>query len=159
MKNTKRMWQMSSKALAVPVSMAMCSSVLAQSSVSLYGVLDAGITYTSNISNASGHGRAIQFQDGIFQPTQWGMTGAEDLGGGVKAIFTLENGFQLSNGSLISNGSIFNRKAYVGFTGPWGKITLGRDFDFIGETFAGYSNAVITPSGLLGWGHNLTVTR
>lgn len=140
------------KALVIAIALATCASVHAQSSVSLYGVLDAGITYTSNISNANGHGKAIQFQDGIPQPTQWGITGAEDLGGGTKAIFTLENGFQLSNGSLISSGSIFNRKAYVGLTGPWGRLTLGRDFDFIGETFAGYSNAVITPSGLLGWG-------
>ncbi|TDG01870.1 porin [Paraburkholderia guartelaensis] len=129
-----------------------CASAHAQSSVTLYGVLDAGITYTSNISTASGHGSALQFQDGVIQPTQWGIKGDEDLGGGTHAIFDLENGFQLSNGALITNGSLFNRKAYVGLSGPWGRLTMGRDFDFIGETFAMYSNAVITPAGLLGWG-------
>lgn len=140
------------KALAAAIPLTVCAYAHAQSSVTLYGVLDAGITYTSNVSNASGHGKAIQFQDGVVQPTQWGLRGDEDLGGGTHAIFDLENGFELSNGALVSNGSMFNRKAYVGLTGPWGRLTMGRDFDFIGETFAMYSNAVITPAGLLGWG-------
>ncbi|SAK79537.1 porin [Caballeronia fortuita] len=143
---------MKRKTLAAAAAMATCAYAHAQSSVTLYGVLDAGITYTSNISNANGHGKAVQFQDGVIQPTQWGMTGSEDLGGGVRAIFTLENGFSLSNGQLIQSGSMFNRKAYVGLIGPWGRLTLGRDFDFIGETFPRYSNGVLTPAGLLGWG-------
>ncbi|MGX7006133.1 porin [Caballeronia sp. KNU42] len=138
--------------LAGTAALTMCSYAHAQSSVTLYGVLDAGITYTNNTGSSTAHGGAVQFQDGIPQPTQWGLKGVEDLGGGTSAIFDLENGFQLSNGSLIQNGSIFNRKAYVGLSGPWGKLTMGRDFDFIGETFAFYSNAVVTPSGLLGWG-------
>lgn len=140
------------KTFAASVPLLVCTYAHAQSSVTLYGVLDAGITYTSDIVNASGHGKAIQFQDGVVQPTQWGLRGEEDIGGESRIIFDLENGFQLSNGALVSPGSMFNRKAYVGLTGPWGQLTMGRDFDFIGETFAAYSNAVITPAGLLGWG-------
>ncbi|WP_321816590.1 MULTISPECIES: porin [unclassified Paraburkholderia] len=140
------------KALAALLPLVLCTYAHAQSSVTLYGVLDAGITYTSNTVTSTGHGKAIQFQDGVVQPTQWGIRGDEDIGGGNHVIFDLENGFQLSNGELISQGSLFNRKAYLGMSGPWGRLTMGRDFDFIGETFAGYSNAVITPAGLLGWG-------
>lgn len=148
----QRSTKMKLRTLAASIALTMSTYAHAQSSVTLYGVLDAGVTYTSNISNATGHGKAIQFQDGVIQPTQWGIKGDEDLGGGTHAIFDLENGFRISNGALISSGSLFNRKAYVGLTGPWGRLTMGRDFDFIGETFAMYSNAVITPAGLLGWG-------
>ncbi len=67
--------------------------VYAQSSVTLYGIIDTGVEYVSH-ANAAG--------DGVFRmpaitgslPSRWGLRGVEDLGGGLKALFTLENGFK-----------------------------------------------------------------
>jgi predicted porin len=79
----------------------------AQSSVTLYGLLDAGVTYTSNVG---GHTNVQQTSGGIDQ-SRWGLKGSEDLGNGLKVIFTLESGFNLGNGGLANNGacSIVNR--------------------------------------------------
>ena len=64
------------------------SAVHAQSSVTLYGLIDAGITYTNN---QGGHSN-VQATSGSVSGSRWGLRGSEDLGGGLKAIFTLETG-------------------------------------------------------------------
>ena len=63
-------------------------SARAQSSVTLYGLLDAGISYTGN----NGGKKLVQFADGVYTGNRWGMVGYEDLGGGTRAIFRLESG-------------------------------------------------------------------
>lgn len=99
----------------------------AQSSVTLYGSMDAGVAY---VSNQGGHSKWIAEQGGT-QPDRWGLRGAEDLGGGLKAIFQLENGFSTINGALISPGSIFNRQAWVGLSSEQlGTLTLGHQTTF-----------------------------
>jgi predicted porin len=97
----------------------------AQSSVTLYGVIDAGITYTSNVE---GNKRWTMGSGGIEQ-SRWGLRGTEDLGGGLKAIFNLESGFNINNGTLANNGGLFNRQAYVGLSSDYGTVTLGRQYD------------------------------
>jgi predicted porin len=97
----------------------------AQSSVTLYGVLDAGITYTSNVG---GHSNWQQTSGGIDQ-SRFGLRGSEDLGGGLKAIFTLESGFNLGNGRFANNNGLFNRQAFVGLSSNYGTVTLGRQYD------------------------------
>ncbi|VWC95123.1 porin [Burkholderia contaminans] len=107
----------------------------AQSSVTLYGVLDAGITYTSNVGtavNAAGQGvngkSRWAMGSGIDQ-SRFGLRGSEDLGGGLKAIFTLESGFNIGNGKLGNNGGMFNRQAFVGLSSQYGTVTLGKQYD------------------------------
>ncbi len=98
----------------------------AQSSVTLYGLIDAGITYTNN---QGGHS-AWQQTTGSVNGSRWGLRGAEDLGGGLKAIFTLENGFGINNGTLKQNGREFGRQAWVGLqSSQFGTVTLGRQYD------------------------------
>jgi GBP family porin len=104
----------------------------AQSSVTLYGLIDAGITYTNNVHGKS----AWQQTSGMVNSSRWGLRGAEDLGGGMKAIFTLENGFNINNGGLgQSNASIsrmFGRQAFVGLSNnQFGTVTLGRQYDSV----------------------------
>ncbi|TKC91586.1 porin [Trinickia terrae] len=100
----------------------------AQSSVTLYGLIDAGITYTNN---AGGHTR-WQEQSGAINGSRWGLRGSEDLGGGLKAIFTLENGFNINNGTLGQNSREFGRQAFVGLTSDqFGGVTLGRQYDSV----------------------------
>lgn len=108
----------------------------AQSSVTLYGLLDAGVVYVNNQSGGS----AVALVNGQTNGSRFGFRGSEDLGGGMKAIFTLENGFDTSNGKLLQGGREFGRQAFVGVTGSFGKITLGRQYDpmteYIGEIAA-----------------------
>ncbi|WP_318827248.1 porin [Burkholderia cepacia] len=100
----------------------------AQSSVTLYGLIDAGITYTNN---QHGHS-AWQETSGSVNGSRWGLRGTEDLGGGMKAIFTLENGFGINNGALKQNGREFGRQAFVGLAhDSYGSLTLGRQYDSV----------------------------
>jgi len=72
------------------------SEAQAQSSVTLYGTLDEAAVYFNN----AGHGSVVQMQGGDLDANRWGLKGQEDLGGGLKAIFTLENGFEVNTGQL-----------------------------------------------------------
>jgi predicted porin len=98
----------------------------AQSSVTLYGVLDDSIQYVSNVNGHS----LYQMFPGNLQGNRWGVKGTEDLGGGLKAIFQLENGFNPNTGGLGQGGKMFGRQAFVGLTGDtWGTFTIGRQYD------------------------------
>ncbi|MFM0284479.1 porin [Paraburkholderia sediminicola] len=101
-------------------------STFAQSSVTLFGIVDAGITYTNNSAGKS----LVQAQSGIAQANRWGLRVIEDIGGGTKVIATLENGFNGFTGKLGQGGLEFGRQSFVGVTNPtWGTLTLGRQYD------------------------------
>lgn len=98
----------------------------AQSSVTLYGVLDNGLTYINN----AGGSPLVELKDGINRVNKLGFTGQEDLGGGLKALFKLESGFSMNTGTQ-NGGLMFGDSAYVGLDDSrWGRVTLGRQFDF-----------------------------
>ncbi|MGX7005923.1 porin [Caballeronia sordidicola] len=100
----------------------------AQSSVTLYGLIDAGLTYTNN-QNGSHN---FKMTSGAVNGSRWGLRGSEDLGGGLKAIFTLENGFSIANGTLGQQGREFGRQAFVGLSSnQFGTVTLGRQYDSV----------------------------
>ncbi|KUZ73139.1 porin [Burkholderia ubonensis] len=107
----------------------------AQSSVTLYGVLDAGITYTSNVATANGGKSQWAMGSGIDQ-SRFGLRGSEDLGGGLKAIFTLESGFNIGNGKFSNNNGMFNRQAFVGLSSQYGTVTLGKQYDAVQDYLA-----------------------
>ncbi|WP_144158081.1 porin [Paraburkholderia sp. BCC1885] len=112
------------------------SSANAQSTVTLYGVIDVGIDFTNN----SGGKQLWHMQDGTYDGmygSRWGLKGAEDLGGGLSAIFKLENGFNVINGTLAQGGREFGRQAWVGLSDiKLGTITLGRQYDSVVDYFA-----------------------
>src|SRR5579875_1004240 len=84
----------------------------AQSSVTLYGVLDTALTYVSHSTNASGTGgRVFAMQSGNLSGDRWGLKGQEDWGGGLEALFQLENGNDLGTGRLNQGGCEFGRQA------------------------------------------------
>jgi len=111
----------------------------AQSSVTLYGIVDDGIQYTTN--QAGGH--AYQLASGTLSASRFGFRGREDLGGGYATIFQLENGFNVNSGKLGQNGREFGRQAFVGIESPYGTVTLGRQYDFetlyVGPFESGYA--------------------
>jgi predicted porin len=100
----------------------------AQSSVTLYGIIDEGVNYTSN----SGGHTLWNLSSGVMQGSRWGLRGTEDLGGGLTAIFTLENGFDVNTGKSGQGGLEFGRQAFVGLSSSgFGTVTLGRQYDSV----------------------------
>ena len=132
---------MNKQVFALAVSTALSATSLAvfslpafaQTSVTLYGVLDEGINYTNNV----GHGHVYELASGFAQGSRWGLKGAEELGGGLKAIFQLENGFDVSSGRLNQGGRMFGRQAFVGLSSePYGTLTFGRQYDSVVDYLA-----------------------
>ncbi|MFM0502070.1 porin [Paraburkholderia caffeinilytica] len=109
----------------------------AQSSVTLYGLVDTGLAFNSNAKG----GRQYSAASGNLQGDRWGLRGTEDLGGGISAIFRLEGGFNIDNGTLGQGGALFGRKAYVGLSGPYGTVTLGRQYDPLGDYVGSFESA------------------
>ncbi|WP_052494918.1 porin [Cupriavidus basilensis] len=99
-------------------------------SVSLYGVVDTGIEYVSNIGPSRSDSFRIPTITGSV-PSRWGLRGKEDLGGGTSAVFVLESGFGVDQGTLNQGGRLFGRQAYAGLSGSWGTLTVGRQYSQI----------------------------
>jgi predicted porin len=110
--------------------LAFAGAAHAQSSVTLYGTIDNSITYVHNAAGNQNLWALGNSSAGNLSGTRFGVKGNEDLGGGLAAIFQLENGFDPSNGKLNQGGRLFGRQAYVGLTSnTLGTVTLGRQYD------------------------------
>lgn len=106
------------------LALAASSAAFAQSSgpqVTLYGTLDA------NVQLLDGAARQTRVQSGGLSGSRFGLRGHEDLGGGLKAFFTLESGINVDDGSY-GQGSFWGRQAYVGLGTPYGSVSLGRQY-------------------------------
>ena len=99
-------------------------------SVTLYGMLDAGIESVSNVASAGGSITRMPSNTGII-PSRLGFRGKEDLGGGLSAIYTLEMGFGVDTGASGQGGRLFGRQSTVGLSGDWGAVTLGRQWTML----------------------------
>ena len=117
------------KSLIALAVLAASGAAMAQSSVTLYGVADAGVTFVDGASNWTGLTSGNQLTSRI------GFRGTEDLGGGLKANFVLEAGLNLDNGdgnvsySAPGDGDsfAFKRRSTVGLEGGFGEVRLGRE--------------------------------
>jgi predicted porin len=96
----------------------------AQSSVTLYGIVDTGIV----VEGGGPRGWGVNMSSGIQDVSRWGIRGTEDLGNGYSAIFKLEEGILVNNGQSDTAGAAFSRAAYVGLKGAFGTFTAGLDF-------------------------------
>lgn len=123
---------MKKKVLTAATLAVFATAAHAQSSVTLYGLIDAGISYVNHSKTASGgHDKLFKYDDGVAQGSRWGLRGTEDLGNGLKALFVLENGFNSGNGTLGQGGAMFGRQAYVGLSqNGMGSLTFGRQYSF-----------------------------
>ncbi|KVN24996.1 porin [Burkholderia pyrrocinia] len=140
---------MNKKLLTAAILAATASAAHAQSSVTLYGLIDAGISYVNHSKSGSGSDKLFKYDDGVAQGSRWGLRGTEDLGGGLKAIFVLENGFNSGTGALGQGGAMFGRQAYVGLsTAQYGTVTFGRQYSFSTDILgANYSTGGNTVAG------------
>ena len=98
------------------------------SSVTLYGVMDVGVTY---VDNAQGHHRWF-VGSGSKLSNRLGFRGREDLGGGLAALFTIESGINADDGTIGQGGRMWGRQSFVGLSSKTlGTLTLGRQYDFL----------------------------
>jgi predicted porin len=156
--------------LAVAVAAALPTFAYAQSSVTLYGILDASIGYNDGAADGrlvpgsgwvDGNG-GIRVNSGVQSGSRLGVRGSEDLGGGMKAIFTIEHRLAVDTGDQAGNKFWFGQ-AWVGLESGWGSLTLGRQYspifrsmivsDYTGyswyNNWAALSNAVFTSSAIV----------
>lgn len=108
------------------------TTAMAQSSVTLYGIVDAAVVHTTKQVGGS----KIAVDAGQMATSRWGMKGSEDVGGGLKANFTLEGtlindtgaaGLGFGGGTPAgTTTSLFDRQATVGLSGGFGSVNLGR---------------------------------
>jgi len=102
---------------------AVSGSAFAQSTVTLYGVADTNVSYTK-FTNGS---KATRLEGlSPWRGPRFGLRGSEDLGGGLKGNFNVEAGYSLANGVTTANNQLFNRQAWVGVSGKFGEVRLGR---------------------------------
>lgn len=101
-----------------------CEMASAQSGVTVYGLLDTGVEYL----NHAGEGGVVRMSSGAMNSSRIGFRGKEDLGGGLQAIFQLENGFRLDSGAFDDASQLFNRQSVVGLEGRFGRVVAGRSF-------------------------------
>jgi GBP family porin len=128
--------------LAAASAMLVAGAAHAQSSVTLFGLIDTGVVYQNdarvNASSGKSPGAsAWSMQSGNVFTSRWGLRGSEDLGGGLSAVFWLENGFNVDSGALKNGGDLFGRQAWVGLrSSQYGTVSLGRQYDFMVDYIA-----------------------
>lgn len=119
----------------------------ANASVTLYGVIDSNIEYVNKLTNTSGvSGSALRNSGGGFASNRWGMRGTEDLGGGLKAVFTVEGGFSTDTGTQFNAAKLYDRQTFVGLSSAtYGTLTFGRQYSTLFRGLANYSPTAYAP--------------
>ncbi|WP_241065354.1 porin, partial [Achromobacter insuavis] len=116
------------KALLVTALFAVLSGAAqAETAVTLYGLIDTGVGFQRIKGNDGYKESKVGVANGVSSGSRWGLRGAEDLGDGLSAVFTLESGFNSANGQSGQSGRLFGRQATVGLKGDsWGLLEFGR---------------------------------
>lgn len=123
------------KSLIALAVLAASGAAMAQSTVTVYGLVDASFgSFKTNSAVTTGtQAGTIQSitqtavnTDGL-NGNRWGLRMSEDLGGGMSAVANLESGFNIDTGSSAQNGLLFGRRANVGLASGFGTVTLGRN--------------------------------
>ncbi|MGB6007602.1 porin [Castellaniella sp.] len=111
----------------------------AETSVTLYGILDTGYGYQNYKYDHAGAditAKSSGLRDGTFNGNRFGLKGSEDLGNGLRAIFQLEQGFNMGDGTAANETRAFHRQAFVGLSSDnWGTFTMGRQYSAGVDTF------------------------
>ncbi|WP_321953679.1 porin [Paraburkholderia bannensis] len=132
-------------ALVTAVAALGVSSAHAQSSVTLYGIIDTAI----QVANTGGQ-TVVREASSSVAPSRWGFFGKEDLGAGYTVVFKLENGFNANSGAMANSTALFNREAWIGVRGPFGQIQAGNNYTPLFLSYVTYS---IGELNALAWGN------
>lgn len=126
----------------------------AETSVTLYGIVDGGVGY-DRLKVDGVKASRTGLLDGIQYGNRWGLKGSEDLGNGLRAVFVLESGFSLATGGQGQGGRLFGRQATLGLAGDsWGQLDFGRQTNIASKYYvdvhgnAWGSDGVSTGSGV-----------
>ena len=140
------------KTLVAVAALAFVGAAFAQSTVTLFGSIDASVgknqlkqtgangVFPGSFAGDVGPNVGSGFQNG----SRWGMRGVEDLGGGMRAEFNLTNGFSVDTAAAAQGGLLFGREAWVGIGGGFGMVSLGRQVTILANgpwaITGGYAN-------------------
>ncbi|MCY7305508.1 MAG: porin [Rhodoferax sp.] len=137
------------KTLVAVAALAFIGAASAQSTVTLFGSIDASVgknqlKQTGVFPGAVASDVGPNVNSGTQNGSRWGMRGTEDLGGGMSAIFNLTSGFNVDTGFSAQGGRLFGREAWVGLKGGFGQVTLGRQVTILANgpwaITGGYAN-------------------
>jgi len=148
---------MQKKLIALAVAGLVAAPAMAQSNVTIYGVADAYFGFGSDNNND-----ISAINSGGLADSRIGFKGSEDLGNGLKAVFTLEQGYAIDTGKAgpTVGDSVFSRQAWVGLQGSFGTVSLGRQYApgyFVADYDALLSSA-ISPQSTLSVRNGMTIT-
>lgn len=129
------------KSLIALAVLAASGAAMAQSTVTLYGIADVWVGSTKDTAgDAVARERNTVMGSGGYNGSRFGLRGSEDLGGGLKANFVLEQGFDVSNGNVtVVSGAQFSRAAWLGLSGGFGEVRFGRQLTAY-DTLRGATN-------------------
>lgn len=137
------------KSLIALAVLAASGAAMAQSSVTLYGIADVWVGRTSVTTAAGVKTNTSVLQSGGLGGSRLGFKGTEDLGGGLKAVFALEQGVAVDTGA----GGTFNRQSYVGLAGDFGQVTFGNTWtamdDILGASNSGFDSGLSASNNVL----------
>lgn len=115
---------MKATVITAVIASACAGNAMAQSTVSIYGIADAGF-----VSERGGTaGTVNKITSGVGSASRIGFRASESLGGGMSALFTIETGFRIDSGEADSASNLFNRQAFVGIKSPLGTLSFGRQY-------------------------------
>jgi predicted porin len=150
------------KTLVALAALAAVGTASAQSTVTLYGVADVWLgsqkVETRPNGNVAFTGvRQNLLNSGGYNGSRFGFRGTEDLGGGLKANFVLEQGINVDTGAPVDSTRQFNRQAYVGFSGGFGEVRLGRQYTAYDTLRAATNHSFDTAFAVTGsvWGKGI----
>lgn len=124
--NKKNAHKKSQIALAATIMLLITAADASAQTATVYGLIDVAV---ERINNVAGVGSITRMPGATASmPSYWGVRGSDDLGDGLKATYVLEGGFAPDTGALGQAGRLFGRQAYVGLSGSWGAITMGRQY-------------------------------
>src|SRR5690606_6577304 len=134
--------------LAAALAVGFAGVAQAETSVTLYGIIDTGIGYERSESRDDAGDKTKYTRTGIRNGVQsgnrWGLKGTEDLGNGLRAVFQLESGFDSATGYSQQGGRLFGRQATLGLAGDsWGQLDFGRQTNIASK----YLPGIVDPFG------------
>ena len=142
------------KALIPIFAATLAGAVSAQSSVTLYGRIDASLgSRKTEIGGVTTVDRGAQIRSGVHTGSRWGLRGSEDLGGGLQANFQLEQGFNIDDGTASSVRQ-FHRQAWLGLSGGFGSVRLGRQYSSIDNLYTEHDALALSGYSAAGYAFN-----
>lgn len=140
--------------LAAALLAGFAGSAQAANSVTLYGVIDTGLSYQyAKLKDKAGDSHSesqVGLRNGVQAGSRWGLRGTEDLGDGLRAVFTLESGFNSDTGRSAQGTRLFGRQSTIGLASDsWGQVDFGRQTTIGNKYVGGIVNfgSIYAPAG------------